>query len=164
MNNNKKNLSILLLLSLFAINTILVAQPKLVEKDGDKIAMPQNNAYGVPDKIQNKINIFFRQVFKENFQDAYKGILIDSELGESTEKVEKLIKETKRIKKFYGKLSGYEFVNSEAATKSYIRVRCLGLCEHYPMRWIFTFYKSPKSSWVITNIKFDDLSEYYFTD
>jgi len=154
--------SFILLILAFLSLTTLFAQNE--DKNDQKLQTPQGEVFGVPSELQTKINTFFKLLFEKKYEEAYDDLLVNSPLKEKAGSIEQLIKETKRISKFYGSLKGYEIVTSEAATKSYIRVRCLGICDEFPMRWLFTYYQSPKHGWIITNVKFDDLSEYFFTD
>jgi len=75
-----------------------------------------------------------------------------------------LKKQTERSIDIYGDILSFEFVSAEQVTESYIRLRYLALHSSYPMRWIFTYYRSPDKNWIVTNVKFDDLSEYFFSD
>ncbi|MFA6570085.1 MAG: hypothetical protein WCT77_02500, partial [Bacteroidota bacterium] len=72
--------------------------------------------------------------------------------------------QTKKSIQLYGPIKGYEPVSSEIVTESLVRLRYFSLHTDFPMRWIFTFYKSPSRGWIVINIKFDDLSETFFTD
>ena len=158
---NNKYIYIVLLVFISGLN-ILVAQSN-ADNDTPAQTAPQN-MFGVPQEVQSKVNGFFKFVFQKDYEEAYDLLLENSPLKENKKDLAKLVSETKRINKYYGKLRGYEFVNSEAVTKSYIRIRCLGLCEKFPTRWVFTYYKSPKYGWIVISVTIDDLSEYYFSD
>ncbi len=119
---------------------------------------------GIPPALSKKTSEFFTNLVDGNLNLAYKELLNGSPISERKEEVATLIKETKLSVKLYGKIKGAEFVSSENVTGSYLRLRYLVLLDKLPMRWIFTFYKSPAKGWVVTNVKFDDLSEFYFTD
>ncbi len=131
---------------------------------GENSASMQQQFIGVPIELTNKTNDFFANVINLKIVEAFDGILSNSPLAEKKEARKQLISQTKRAMQLYGNLKSYEAVSSETVSPSYIRLRFLGLHEKYPMRWIFTFYKSPEMGWIVTNIKFDDLSEFYFTD
>jgi hypothetical protein len=64
----------------------------------------------------------------------------------------------------YGQIRAYEPVSSDIVSESYIRIRYLAYHTDFPMRWIFTFYKSPKLGWIVVNIRFDDLSDFFFKE
>ncbi len=119
---------------------------------------------GIPPELLNKTSEFFTNLVAGNINLAYKILLKGSPISERKEEIVTLIRETKLSVKLYGNIKGSEFVSSESVTGSYLRLRYLALLETLPMRWIFTFYKSPANGWVVTNVKFDDLSEFYFSD
>jgi len=96
--------------------------------------------------------------------EAYDDLLKGSPIKKKVEDVKSLNSQTKRAFELYGNIIGYEPVNAEFVTPSYLRMRYLALHSRYPMRWIFTFYKSPDQGWIITNVKFDDLTDYFFSD
>ncbi|HRP03009.1 MAG TPA: hypothetical protein PLE30_10225 [Candidatus Kapabacteria bacterium] len=115
-------------------------------------------------KITKNISFFFGQVIKKDIDNGFDQILQNSPLLTRREDVKNLKEQTKRSIDIYGEILSFEFVSAEIVTNSYIRLRYLGLHSYYPMRWVFTYYKSPDKGWLITNIKFDDLSENFFTD
>jgi hypothetical protein len=132
---------------------------------GTSLTTPEiSPAYNIDKEAETKVLQFFNGIMKDDIEDAYKLFLKKSPLRAKKDDMTKLIKETKRAKKYYGKLAGFEFVSAEKVTNSYIRLRYIGVCENYPMRWIFTMYRSPKNGWIVTKILFDDMSEYYFQD
>ena len=116
----------------------------------------------VPAHLKTRIDIFFNQLIKNDVKEAYDNILTSSPISRQKADIDNLLSQTHRAFDIYGKLSGFEPVNAEIATESYIRLRYLGLHGNFPVRWIFTFYRSPEKDWIVTNIKFDDLSEYLF--
>lgn len=116
----------------------------------------------VPNHLKSRIEKFFSSLIKNEIKTAYDNILTSSPISRQKSDLDNLLNQTKRALDLYGKIEGFEPVNAEIATDSYIRLRYLGLHSNYPVRWIFTFYNSPEKDWIITNIKFDDLSEYFF--
>jgi hypothetical protein len=116
----------------------------------------------VPPHLKTRVESFFSALSKNDIKNAYDNILTNSPINRQREDIENLLSQTKRAIDIYGKLDGFEAVNAEIATDSYIRLRYLGLHGNFPVRWIFTFYRSPEKDWIVTNIKFDDLSEYFF--
>lgn len=117
-----------------------------------------------PKIVRDNITDFFSLLIEHNYEKAYQQILAKSPLLNDKQNLDKLIKETSKIEEFYGKLTQYECFKTEFVTKSYIRISYLGLCTKHPIRWIFTYYNSPESGWLVTNIKFDDLTENYFME
>lgn len=118
----------------------------------------------VPQELQIKCNEFFDQLEKNEYKKAFDNLLINSPFRNKEEQVKSLIDQTKQAVVLYGKITGSEAVSSEIACPSLIRLRYIGIQSNYPMRWIFTFYNSPKSGWIVINVKLDDMSEYFFSD
>jgi hypothetical protein len=151
---------------LIIIAIIFVSISSIAAQDKAAVVSEASRSFigAVPEELEKQCDEFFVLLKQGKLKEAYSAILKNSPMLDNEEQVDKLIKSTKRAIKLYGTLKGYEAVNSEAATESYIRLRYLGLHSELPMRWIFTFYKSPARGWILTNIKFDDISEFYFTD
>jgi len=151
-------------LFLFAAVITISAQDDGLQKSSSK---PQFNRleYNVIDKsIVKSIDKFFNQLIKKNVREGFDGILNNSVISLKREEVDNLKKQTERSIDIYGDILSFEFVSAEQVTESYIRLRYLALHSSYPMRWIFTYYRSPDKNWIVTNVKFDDLSEYFFSD
>ncbi len=118
----------------------------------------------IPSEIKSKLNNFFDAIKRKEFKKAYDELLKNSPINDKKEDIENLLNQTERTVRIYGEFAGASFVNGHNASDSYIRLRYLGLYDKYPIRWIFTFYKSPKLGWIVTNIKLDDLSEFYLSE
>jgi hypothetical protein len=118
----------------------------------------------IPPAIDKKIDRFFNTMIEGETVLAFREFLRNSPIAEKEDEIGNLIKETKRSFELYGKLLSFEPVEAEYVTPSYMRLKYLGLNEDYPTRWMMTFYKSPAKGWMVTNIKFDDLAEYFFSD
>lgn len=143
---------------------LLVSALSLSAQTGYTFIKNSDSTDKVPQVIRDNISDFFNMMFERNYEKAYQTILEKSPLLKDKENLEKLIKETTKIEEFYGKFTEFEFCKKDIVTKSYIRISCLGLCAKHPMRWIFTYYHSPEVGWLVTNIKFDDLTENYFLE
>lgn len=144
---------------------LFFAIPLYSQGDGAIGSRPSNEVMpGVPDEIIIRTNDFFDDVVASEVNDAYDRLLANSPIAQKKEDLKSLKIETWRSFDLYGELKGYEPVNAEIVTPSYIRLRYLGLHSRFPMRWIFTYYRSPDKGWIVTNIKFDDLSEFFFED
>lgn len=154
---------ILILSCLLFAYTFLNAQEGGLQK-AKKVAGGVETFISAPTELQDKVTKFFKKIIKKDIKEAYEDLLDKSPIKGRTEEVSNLIKQTFLSYDVYGNMKGYEPVNAEVVTESYMRLRYLGLYEKYPIRWVFTFYKSPESGWIITNVKFDDLSEYFFYD
>ncbi len=119
---------------------------------------------GVPQEVLDKIQIFFDNIIANKIEKAFQDLIGDSPLKKKKDELEKLMTETKRANLIYGSIKSYEPINSDIVSESFIRVRYLAYHTDFPMRWVFTFYKSPKLGWIVVNIRFDDLSEFFFKE
>ncbi len=117
-----------------------------------------------PDKVIQSCNAFFKTLIEGKTEEAFNQILKDSPIKDKKDKVKELIEQTRLANSTYGLAMSYEQVSSEAATESLIKLQYITLHEKYPMRWIFTFYKSPKLGWIVVSLRFDDMSEFLFTE
>ena len=157
------------LFSTTIILTMLFIAPIFSQDDAIQKSIPTATTgttlfIGVPSEVQARVAHFFKTLIAMNTELAFDELLSDSPIIEKKEQVEDLIKQTKRSFELYGQIKGFEPVNSDIVTESLMRVRYLALHSKYPMRWIFTFYKSPDKGWIIINIKFDDQAEFFFSD
>ena len=142
--------------------SLIYSQGNELPSSGSKAISKQYKK--LPPILKKKTSDFFNSLLDSNVNVAYNILMEGSPLARKTEELKGLINQTHRAFEIYGLVKGYEPVNSEHITPSFIRVRYLGLHTRFPMRWIFTFYKSPDKGWIITNVKFDDLTEFYFSD
>jgi hypothetical protein len=157
-----------LVIILFILSIINL--PKGISQD-DNLQKPLQTAtsgsnvlMGVPLELQAKTAAFFKALINSDIDKAYEEFLKNSPISQKTEQIRSLIEQTKRSYELYGQMKGYEPVNSDIVSESLIRLRYLGLHSKYPMRWIFTFYHSPDKGWIIINLKYDDMAEYFFQD
>ena len=156
-----------------AINIILITifvQYSLLSQD-DALQKGSSNNFrshdvfiGVPIELQKTADRFFKTLTNYKVEAAFEEFLENSPISQKKNGVKKLIDRTKRSFELYGEIKGVEPVSAEIVTPSFMKLRYLGLHTKFPMRWIITFYKSPVKGWIIVNIIFDDLAEYYFTD
>lgn len=116
----------------------------------------------VPDEILNKLTKFFQTIVTLQIEDAFNSFLNDSPINQRKDQIINLMNEIKKANTLYGNIKSFEIVNAEAVGSSLLRIRYIGNHDRYPMRWIFTFYKKPDNTWIVTNIKFDDMSENFF--
>ena len=107
---------------------------------------------------------FFESLISGKTDDAFKKILLNSPISAKTEQLGNLVDQTKKAEELYGKMEGYDFVTCEKASNLLMKLKYLSAHAEYPMRWVFTFYKSPKHGWIIINILFDDVSDLFFND
>lgn len=148
-------------LILLVLPTILFAQN---DKLQNKNLFSADDKLEIPAELKSRVQDFFVNLSNEKIETAFSKLLLDSPMIQNEEQTKSLISETYRAIKYYGKNHGYESVDKQQPTKSIIRVRYIGIHENYPVRWVFTFYRSPTLGWIVTNVKFDDLSQYYFDE
>jgi hypothetical protein len=116
----------------------------------------------LPNDLQIKCGNFFRELMDSTAGTAFDHILKDSPVAKNKEQIQNLVDQTLRAIDIYGIIKGFELVEAESATKSYLRVKFISLHSLYPMRWEFTFYKSPQLGWIVVNLKFDDQTDLFF--
>ena len=144
---------------LFYIN--IFPQENTLQKSG---AGEGNSLANVPKEIQSNCTAFFKFLVNSEVDKAFETILKNSPIAKKDEQIKNLIEQTKKSFKLYGNMQGFEPVNYEQASESLLRVRYISIHPDIPMRWIITYYNSPSRGWIVINIKFDDLAEYFFTD
>jgi hypothetical protein len=123
-----------------------------------------NSLANIPNEIQASCASFFKLLISAEVDKGFETILKNSPIAKKDDQLKNLIEQTKKSFKLYGNMQGYEPVNSEQVCESLLRVRYLSIHPDMPMRWIITFYHSPSRGWIVINIKFDDLAEFFFTD
>jgi len=116
----------------------------------------------VPDEVKKKMAIFFEDLIGGDIKEGYNRLLENSPIKRKKQNLNSLIEKTKLSVDLYGSMFDYEPVSVEMATTSYFKVRFISLHTKIPMRWIFTYYKSPDKGWIITNILYDDQTENLF--
>jgi hypothetical protein len=149
----------ILIIIMFCLSGLLIfSQPVLCQQEKTK----KNSE--VDSLLSKRCSEFFEQIISSKVQEAYDFILSKSPIMKNTDQIKNLVDQTIKANEMYGNMKSYQLVNVDKATHSLIRIRFLSLHSDYPMRWIFTFYKSPTLDWIIINIKFDDLAENFFGD
>lgn len=153
-----------LIIILFISSAISAAQDESLQKYNQPSSGSYQQIPGIPKEIQDKSDKFFQRLIRNEIEIAFDEFLKDSPIRGKKDQLKNLVDQTKKSYELYGKMVAYESVSSETVTPSFIKMRFLALHTKYPMRWIISYYKSPDSGWIIINIKFDDLAEYYFSD
>lgn len=138
----------------------------------DSLGMQKNNGGtalnmqqdGPPREVIDITDVFFKSVMKGDAKRALDRLLKDTRMAEKEETMRGLLETIKKANEIYGDIRNYEIVSYENATPSFTRLRCLALHPDFPMRWVFTFYRSPEKGWVTINVKLDDDSQYFFSE
>jgi len=146
----------------FAFYSTYCQEGKLPLSETEKVK--KVSVLGVPQEVLDKIHTFFDSIIANKVEKAFEELIGDSPLKKKNEEIQKLINETKRASMIYGAIKSYEPISSDIVSESFIRVRYLAYHPDFPMRWVFTYYKSPKLGWIVVNIRFDDLSEFFFKE
>lgn len=154
--------TIILMFLSFGINFLFAQESKL--EGSQKEGRSKVGVLGVPQSLLDICNRFFDKMIAAEIEQAFEELIQNSPLQKKKEELDKLISETKRANLLYGQIKAYEPVSSDIVSESYIRIRYLAYHTDFPMRWIFTFYKSPKLGWIVVNIRFDDLSDFFFKE
>lgn len=136
--------------------------PGTFNRNTSKNETREFNFNSVPQELKSKTAEFFGFLLDSNITKGYDVLMNGSYIEGKRDKVEQLINSTRRAFDIYGRIQGFEPVDAEQVSSSFIRVRYLGKHSRFPLRWIFTFYKSPDKGWIITNVKFDDDTETFF--
>ncbi|MFP4528002.1 MAG: hypothetical protein ACLFQX_05585 [Candidatus Kapaibacterium sp.] len=149
---------------LLIIICIGIAFPVFAQTDIPEFPIERRANINIPPEIKDRTEQFFNTILEGRVESAYRQFLKNSPLAEKESDIANLITETRKSFELYGKALEFEAVEAEYVTPSYIRLKYLGLNEDYPTRWMFTFYKSPSKGWIVTQVKFDDLAQFYFSD
>jgi len=161
---NMKIIVFFLLLITLSSSVLVSQEDGGLQKSSQKPVITSVAYEDIDTKITKTISYFFDQIIKKDIDQGFEQILKSSVIALKKEEVKNLKSQTERSVEIYGDILSFEFVSAEMVSSSYLRLRYLALHSSYPMRWIFTYYKSPDKGWIITNVKSDDLSENFFTD
>lgn|SRR5574344_1514811 len=160
----KNRMNIFKLMMILLVLPLMTMQAQTDETAAPRLQKSQAQFVNVPKELPTRIEKFFSILHENSVQKAFDALLEGSLLKNREEQVAKLVEQTKQAIVLYGKSENGEPVSSEVATPSLIRLRYIGLNQNFPMRWIFTFYNSPRFGWMVVDVKLDDMSEYFFTD
>ncbi|HRE56482.1 MAG TPA: hypothetical protein PLW09_01570 [Candidatus Kapabacteria bacterium] len=119
---------------------------------------------GPPREVIDITDVFFKSVIKGDAKRALERLLKETRMAEKEETMKGLLETVKRANEIYGDIRNYEVVSYENLSASFTRLRCIALHPDFPMRWVFTFYRSPVKGWVTINVKLDDDSQYLFSE
>lgn len=119
---------------------------------------------GLPRELMDLTDVFFKAVIKGDSKKALEKLLKDTRMAEKEETMKGLLETVKKANEIYGDIRAYEIVSYESVSPSFTRLRCIAIHPDFPMRWVFTFYRSPIKGWVTINVKLDDDSQYLFSE
>ena len=118
----------------------------------------------VPAELRKMVDDFFAELAQNKPAGAFDKLLTGSRILDDSSSVATLVRQSQRALSFYGPQERVEFISAEAVTPSFIRVRYLALHRVYPIKWVFTFYRSPAEGWIVALLRLDDKVESSFTD
>ena len=116
----------------------------------------------IPKGISSKIDIFFNSIVKKEYKQAFEKLFSNSPIMQKDLEQKNILEQLKRSIELYGEVKDYEIASYAVVGKSYHRIYVIGLQEKYPTRWEFTFYNSPTLGLIISNFRFDDMTEAMF--
>ena len=120
-----------------------------------------NLRFALPSDIKTKLDNFFNDLVAKKYKKGLEDLLISSPLSKKDEDFANILKELAKSIEYYGDIKGYEIVDFKTAGTSYYKVKMLGLHQKFPTRWEINFYRSPDLGLIVTNIKYDDISNIY---
>ncbi len=161
-------ISFLLLLFFFTVNVTLFAResatfnPQTDSSSQDayeeeEFETTSGEIKSPPENVTNKCENFFESLMNESADKAYDKLLRGSPLIMNEDKVKNQVLQTLKAIDLYGAVKGYERSSIKFISPSYMKVTYLSLHSLNPLRWKFTFYKSPTVGWIVLNIKYTDL-------
>ncbi len=150
----------------FVVCSIVCIYGASAQDNPPQATSPTENLPGtsaLPKDIVGLSSEFFKLMMSGNSDQAFQRLFKNSPMADNKTLTRQIAEQAKKAEEIYGIIKGFERVGTEAVAESYIRLRYISLHDKYPMRWVFTFYKSPTRGWIVTNVKFDDDSEYFFS-
>lgn len=114
--------------------------------------------------LDGKIKQFLETVAGGEAQTAYQKLLAGSQLAKQTDAVKGLVEKTRELKARYGEYRSFERVAAKRIGSDLVILKYLYKCEHYPVVWYFTFYRTPQRSesastssgaWLVVIVRFD---------
>jgi hypothetical protein len=152
-------LTLIGIISIFNVSIIAYAQ-----NQGGALqnrTFENNSRFGLPDDIKSKLDSFFVSMQKKEYKSGLEKLLINSPISKKDTDFTNILKQLSKAIDLYGDIKGYEIVDYKLAGSSFYKINIMGLHQKYPTRWEVYFYRSPELGLIITNIRFDDISEMY---
>jgi hypothetical protein len=155
-----KYTKILLTLVALAITTLSLN----AQQDGGALQSrinENNTRFVLPQDIKSKLDNFFNQLVKKEYKKGLEDLLLNSPISKKDDNFASILKELQKSINYYGDFKGYEIVDVKVAGTSYYKVKMLGLHQKFPTRWEIIFYRSPDLGLIVSNVKYDDISNIY---
>ena len=147
-----------------AVILLLITTISINAQDGGSLQSRTNDnnlRFGLPTDIKAKLDNLFNDLVAKKYKKGIEDLLINSPISKKDENFANILKELAKSIDYYGDVKGYEIVDFNTAGTSYYKVKILGLHQKFPTRWEINFYRSPDLGLIVTNIKYDDISDIY---
>ena len=128
-------------------------------------ALGQEKPDPVLDLLDGKVKQFLEAVSMGEPQSAYQRLLAGSPLAKQTEAVKSLVEKTQDLKTRYGEYRTFERIAAKRVGSDLVLLKYLYKCEHFPVIWYFTFYRTPQriesaaetaGAWRVVIVRFDN--------
>lgn len=143
------------LAALLILSTLVLARRAVAQDDPD-VTGP------VVAKLEDRVTRFLGAVSTGNESDAFKDLLLGSQLLEQTEAIQTLVDNSKLIKGRYGPFQESERIGAKRVGTDLILIKYLFKCEKFPVIWHFAFYRdfrrtstATDNEWVVISVRFD---------
>ncbi len=143
-------------LAVLLIPSTLVSARRAVAQDDQEVTGP------VVAKLEDRVTRFLDAVSTGNETDAFKDLLLGSQLLEQTEAIQTLVDKSKLIEDRYGLFQESEPIGAKRIGNDLILMKYLFKCENFPVIWYFAFYRDFRrtsaptdSEWVVIAVRFD---------
>jgi len=119
----------------------------------------------IPDGPGGEVEQFFSQLIRGEDETAVMDLFSQSPISREGSAIEKTASQLKLIRNLYGKIESIEHIDVVYRGKSLFRLRVLVFYREFPIRFIFTYYKSPlEQKWILGYFSFDDQIQRLFDD
>lgn len=153
---------ILLILSVLLLSTGIAFTQGLTSEQ-QRMIKDNNESFKqlLSEDIRSQLDTFFTAMINKKYKVGLEKFMLNSPVSKKDDDFANILEQIGKAIKLYGDIKGYEIVSVSKAGVSLTRVNLLGLHQKYPTRWEVTFYRSPELGLIVTNFRFDDVSEGY---
>ena len=117
------------------------------------------------DVLDRRVRQFLEGLSNDDTQAAFQQLLAGSQFAKQTDAVKALVDKTRELKTKYGDFRNFEQIAAKRIGKDVVLLRYLYQCEHFPIAWHVTFYRTPPrgdvpeeeegSTWRVIILRFD---------
>jgi hypothetical protein len=101
------------------------------------------------------VDAFFATLREGQIDEGYATLTKGSKIAEKPAELAQLKAKTKEAIEVFGKIVGYDFVESHAVGTRLVRATYISQGTVFPLRWRFYFYK-PSDTWRLIDMRVDD--------